>query len=204
MPKGHYDRTKFHGDLSGLVYGELTVIGRANGSEGRSVYRCACSCGKDVEVQRSRLIKGATRSCGHLVGKASVTHNMTNTSTYAIWRGMLARCLRTTAKDYPMYGGRWITVCEEWARSFERFVADMGVRPDGESLDRIDGSKGYYKENCRWATWQQQAGNRSSSRYVHVDGVKMCMAHAARMLGLSNYRMKVRVDAGETWFYTTK
>lgn len=202
MPKGQYDRAKFHGDLVGRVFGELTVVAKKNGAEGRSVYFCKCSCGNETEVVRSRLVKGDTRSCGHLVGKGHVTHGMTNTSTYAIWRSMLARCLRKTAKDYKNYGARGITVCDRWINSFEAFVEDMGVRPENKSLDRIDNEKGYCKENCRWATPVEQARNTRKNVYVYVDGEKMCAKEAVSKLGVSDHMLKKWISEGSIHFKT--
>jgi hypothetical protein len=87
------------------------------------------------------------------------THGMSRTRTYFIWKQMVARCSNPKLKDYPSYGGRGIAVSEEW-RSFENFYRDMGERPPGLSIDRIDNDKGYCKENCKWATRSEQRRNR--------------------------------------------
>jgi hypothetical protein len=83
------------------------------------------------------------------------------TSTYRTWKSMKERCTSETSKAYPQYGGKGITLCDEWY-SFDNFLADMGERPDGTTIDRVDNSKGYIKSNCRWATKSQQSINRSN------------------------------------------
>lgn len=87
-------------------------------------------------------------------------HGMTHTATYKCWLNMKDRCGNPNTPTYKHYGGRGITVCDRWQKSFKDFLSDMGEKPDNLSLDRIDNNKGYYKENCRWATEQQQRINR--------------------------------------------
>lgn len=97
---------------------------------------------------------------------------MTKSAEFKIWSGMLARCTNANDAGYPNYGGRGITVCERWLESFENFYADMGLRPAGRSIDRVDNDKGYSPENCRWATPTEQALNRRKRRMTPISRCK--------------------------------
>lgn len=91
-------------------------------------------------------------------------HRARNTPTYLTWRGMKERCHNPRHKSFPQYGGAGIWVCDAWRASFLAFLADMGERPEGTTLDRIDGNKGYFKENCRWANKATQEKNKRGKR----------------------------------------
>src|SRR5689334_9648060 len=101
---------------------------------------------------------------------------------YNIWRCMRVRCRN---KNHPIYGGRGITVCSEW-EIFDNFYRDMGERPDGMSIDRIDNSKGYSKENCRWATPRQQVENSRNAKHIEVNGITKTVAGWARHFGITH------------------
>lgn len=100
----------------------------------------------------------------------NTTHGMKYTSEYNIWASMKARCLNPNNKDYLRYGGKGIKICNEWENSFEQFYKDMGNRPDGYSIDRIDNTKGYYKENCKWSDRHEQQKNKINSRIYFIKG----------------------------------
>lgn len=87
------------------------------------------------------------------------SHGYSRTPTYRSWQSMKTRCYNEASFKYPDYGGRGVTVCKRWLKSFEAFLADMGERPEGTTLDRRDGKKGYSKANCRWATREEQLAN---------------------------------------------
>lgn len=114
------------------------------------------------------------------------------------WRSMKARCLRKTHHAYDRYGGAGITVCERWM-SFPNFLEDMGPRPENTTLDRIDNTKGYSKENCRWATWTQQQRNRKDNVKVTVGGIDFeSVSAAAEHFGIKRKTMERRVRKGVT------
>lgn len=129
------------------------------------------------------------------MNRARATHSMSRTNTYAVWRSMLSRCANPCAKDYPRYGGRGIAVCDRW-RSFESFLADMGVKPDGMTLDRKDGARGYEPDNCRWATPTEQARNTRQNVLVTHSGVTASVAEWAERVGLERKTLQYRIRAG--------
>jgi hypothetical protein len=108
---------------------------------------------------------------------------------------MKARCLRETHKRYNEWGGRGITLCDEWMK-FENFLKDMGEPPQNTSIDRIDNDKGYYKENCRWATNIQQARNKSNKRILTANGKSQSVAEWCEELGIKREMVNNRLIRG--------
>lgn len=157
-------------DLTEKVFGRLTVLRRGptqGGGQTTWVCRCACGSSRDVIVQRSGLVAGKTVSCGchrkELTTQVNTIHGHRTSKdpsgTYRTWMAMHRRCSRPGSVSYQYYGGKGIKVCERWS-NFERFLADMGERPAGKTLDRVDGDGHYEPGNCRWATPKEQAQNR--------------------------------------------
>jgi hypothetical protein len=156
-------------DLTGKKFSKLTVESEAGrDSYGRAQWLCVCDCGERVIIGSNNLRTGNSKSCGCVKrqwlesGKANRTHGMTKTGAHVSWRKMIERCEKTYCRRYADYGGRGIKVCDRW-KVFENFYADMGDRPEGMSLDRIDVNGNYEPSNCRWATPQQQRANRRDS-----------------------------------------
>lgn len=148
-------------DISGHRFGKLTALYRSGTYKRCAVWRCKCDCGNESDIILSNLKKA--RSCGcataEIVGNRARTHGHYGSATYHSWQSMKRRCDAPNSMDYKYWGGRGIGYDPRWA-SFENFLADMGVRADGTSLDRIDNDKNYSRENCKWSTPKEQANNR--------------------------------------------
>jgi len=174
-------------DRTGHRYGRLLVISRFDdgaASRGKRVkWTCKCDCGNTAVVTGHGLQRGDTRSCGCLRREvevvANLKHGKKKTPEYTSWRAARDRCNNPNHWKYPEYGGRGISFCKRWD-DFRLFLADMGPRPDGHTLDRIDVDGDYSPNNCRWASPKQQASNRRRSRLFDWDGEHLCISEIAR------------------------
>jgi len=153
-------------NLTGKQFGRLTALNRLDSDKNyHAKWLCLCQCGKHTTVLAGSLKTGNTLSCGCLKKENAFKHGLCKSLTYNSWDAMIQRCTNSNHRYFPDYGGRGIKVCQEWLDAFTNFLSDMGERPDKRTtLDRIKVNKGYYKENCRWASLEVQAGNKRPKR----------------------------------------
>lgn len=206
MPTGFVKRGSRAVDLTGRRFGRLTVLkdsGRR--SNAKILWDCVCDCGKTKAVQSTALLHGVTRSCGCLqreLAKARAerpgdcgtpqvvvaTHRRSSEPIYAVYQAMVARCYNPNSTGFHKYGGRGITVCDEWRGQggFERFLADMGEPPSpSHSIERVENGGPYSPSNCVWATKRQQSRNRRNSLRVLYQGRMRLLIEIAEEVGVA-------------------
>lgn len=198
-------------DLTGMRFGKLVVLSREGTQNGKSTWRLRCDCGTETTVATcGNLRSGRYVSCG--CARARHGHATDGQSpTYKTWVAMRERCYRDTIEGYAAYGGSGVTVCDRWNASFEAFLADMGKRPPGKTLDRFPNRDGNYEPtNCRWATPREQALNRGTTiltedlvqeihgRREHGESAKSIAQRIARLTGCKEATV-ASVLSGRTW-----
>ena len=185
-------------DLTGERFGRLLVQRKDGYNKHHQLYwLCECDCGNYKLVLGSLLRNGMTQSCGCLhkevTSQVSSTHGMTRSPIYSLWHSMMDRCHLPTSHAFSRYGGRGISVCERW-HSFENFYADMGNKPEGMSLERIDNDGDYCPDNVRWASAKVQANNRKSNVVLEYQGRKQTMQQWCDELGLKIQTVWARIN----------
>ena len=163
-------------DLTGQRFGRLVVLERAeNNMHRKTQWKCRCDCGNERVIEGNSLRRGVTKSCGCLhievFSAFNTTHGKEQSRLYSVWKGMKNRCSNPNHCAYKRYGGRGITICEEWLHDFQAFYDWASANgydenaPRGQcTIDRIDNDKGYSPDNCRWVDMKIQRHNRSDSR----------------------------------------
>ena len=188
-------------NLKGMRFGKLAVVDKCGKAKNGSImWLCKCDCGKEHRATTSNLRSGSTNSCGCLrkevASNLTKTHDLSSTRLHGIWRGMKDRCLNRNDVSYPSYGGRGITICDEWLNDFVSFYlwAIANGYSDKLSIDRIDNNKGYMPSNCRWAECEIQSRNRRSNRRFSYNGKTQTLAEWAREYGIDRKTLSDRMD----------
>lgn len=189
---------------AGVEHVGWTVIGDVVKIKGKRRVWCRCGCGIEryVRVRADGSPKTQRcHSCTMKVGKYNFRHGQSANGicspTYISWVAMLSRCSDPNATKFARYGGRGIVVCERW-KSFENFLADMGERPPGTSIDRVDLNGNYEPGNCRWATDKEQCRNRTTNKRLTLNGKTLCVAEWSELYGLPYSLVAVRLRSGWT------
>ena len=185
----------------GDSYGRLSVIKemepRICKSRSVRVVLCECDCGEVKGFLLNDLRQQNTLSCGCLnserVVERNTSHGLTGHELYSVWQGMKDRCNNQKSNAYKDYGGRGIKICEEW-NDFKTFMDDMGPRPFGYTLERMDNDSGYGVDNCKWATRATQANNQRSNHIIEYDGAKMTATQWSEKLGGNKALVRHRIN----------
>lgn len=178
----------------GSRFGEWEVIGESFSERANMRCLCRCSCGTEMVVLVYTLRRGSTTSCRTC---AISTHRQTRSPTHVTWSSMNMRCNNPNYPGYENYGGRGIKICDEW-KDFNTFVRDMGPRPEGFSLDRIDVNGNYSKDNCRWASFKEQANNRRNTQWVDYRGATYTISELAELLNINYHTLRSRIKNGHS------
>ncbi len=185
-------------DRTGHVYGRLTVVRFSHKENRISFWHVVCSCGNKAVVRGKDMKSKNTRSCGCLSGESRKTakkHGKTYTRSYITWVNMKTRCLNLNNDRYKDYGGRGIRICKKWML-FEGFYEDMGERPEGLTLERIDNNGNYELGNCKWSNPREQANNTRTNRILKHDGLFLTVAQWEEKLSFSRGVICARLKLG--------
>lgn len=200
-------------DLTGIKFGRLVALAWTGRRERNAlVWKFQCDCGNVVERVGVEVTQGRCSSCGCWAKEeaarrfekyarparitAATIHGKSKTRTFYAWGGMKDRCSNPNNKDFAKYGGRGISVCQRWLDSFENFLADMGEKPDGMTLDRIEVNGNYEPSNCRWASPRTQVNNRRKTTMLTMNGVTKPLTEWADEVGLGPKTIMYRLKQG--------
>jgi hypothetical protein len=179
-------------DLQGQRFGRLTVIRREENRGRKAMWFCQCDCGTTKAIDGEALRYGLTSSCGCFRAETTRARSLTHGASvgykmsreYHAWSHAKGRCFNPTDAKYAQYGGRGITMCPAWAADFAVFLRDVGLCPDGMTLDRIDVDGNYEPGNVRWASDDEQRNNKQQTVWVTVDGLRLTLKQFAQRSGV--------------------
>jgi hypothetical protein len=193
-------------DIANVRFGRLTALEKIKTSiGGHAIWKCICDCGSIKEVSGVSLRGGDIVSCGcyrrEKMRSTALKHGNgrtgKHTPEYNVWLGIKARCTRPGATAYDQYGGRGINVCDRWL-DFVKFLEDMGERPPGTTIDRINNDLGYEPKNCRWATKREQSKNRKITVFYEYNGKRLTLSEWSEELGIKRITLYTRISLGWT------
>lgn len=199
---------KVRANLSGMVFGKLTVKEYSHSDKwGNACWICECECGNQAVVSTKDLKRGHTNSCGcyqkQRASEAKTKHGKSGEDNrlYRIWKGIKERCFNSNARYYSNYGGRGISICDEWRNeylAFEAWALSHGYQ-DHLTIDRIDVNGNYEPDNCRWVSMKEQCNNRRNNNYISFNGKTQTAAQWADELGVERTSLvrKLRKESGE-------
>lgn len=191
-------------DLTGMRFNRLIVIERVSNVGRDPAWLCRCDCGKTIRVTSGHLKSGHTKSCGCYrsdvivcQGHKNATHGMKGSRLYRIWVGMKTRCLNSNMPYYKNYGGRGITICEEWLEfePFRDWALANGYRDD-LTIDRLDVNGNYCPSNCAWKTPKEQGNNTRFNRYIEYSGKRMTLKQWSESTGIKATTISERLRRG--------
>lgn len=186
-------------DLTGETYGKLLAIEKATNKNGRTAWKCQCECGNTTIATSNDLRSGKVTSCGCRKREGlHKTHGKTGTRLFRIWSNMRTRCTNKNVKAYKDYGGRGITVCDEWQNEFQAFYdwAMANGYSDELTIDRIEVNGNYEPSNCRWITMKEQLNNKTDNCYITLNDETHTLAEWSKITGINRATLKSRLDAG--------
>lgn len=184
-----------HRDISNTRFGKLVALEIDKDNTARlTKWICKCDCGNTSSVYLSNLTRGLTNSCGCGQTSHLIKHDMYGKKIYRVWGAMVQRCTNQNDPHYDRYGGRGITVSESW-RDFANFYRDMGDS-NGLTLERVNNSLGYSKENCKWATRKEQTRNRDVTAIYEANGDSLTLNEWSDKLNLSRECLRGRIRRG--------
>lgn len=191
-------------ELEGKKFGRLSVVRKVESKNGRSMWLCKCDCGKEVVKTGKLLANGMTRSCGCLSRETTIVKNKSrrkyecsDVHLRAVWKKMIERCELPKNNRYYRYGARGIKVCKAWHdfNEFARWALDSGYKR-GLTIERNDIDGDYCPENCRWATYKEQANNRSDNIRITYDSKEKTLKEWSEVFGIPYHTLYSRISSG--------